>query len=161
MRHEKTFAYQRSIELMETTREVIEQLPKGFSFLADQLRRNTTSVANNFAEGYYQRSVAQRRRYFEYAIQSARESSASFDAVLVTCLNDSSHNSRSVFRPAERNGFASDRLRMTRYAHDLFVHQDEKSTRELCKQSLRQVTSFSCRRHSNPSARQRPCTRDR
>ena len=73
---------------METTREVIEQLPKGFSFLADQLRRNTTSVANNFAEGYYQRSAAQRRRYFEYAIQSARESSASFDAALAFRAGD-------------------------------------------------------------------------
>ena len=67
---------------METAREAIEQFPKGFSFLADQLRRNTSSVHHNFAEGYYQDSRRQQRRYFGYAIQSAREASASFDTAL-------------------------------------------------------------------------------
>jgi four helix bundle protein len=79
MRHENTIVYQRCLELMETAREVIEQLPRGFSFLADQLRRNTSSPAHNFAEGYYQDSAKQQRRFFGYAMQSAREASASFD----------------------------------------------------------------------------------
>jgi four helix bundle protein len=82
MRHEQTIVYQRSLALMETARVVIEQLPKGFSFLADQLRRNTSSVHHNFAEGYYQDSRRQQRRFFGYAIQSAREASASFDTAL-------------------------------------------------------------------------------
>lgn len=34
---------------------------------------------HNFAEGYYQESRRQQRRFFGYAIQSAREASASFD----------------------------------------------------------------------------------
>lgn len=80
VRHEGTIAYQKCCELMEIAREVIEQFPPGFAFLADQLRRNTTSAANNFAEGYYFRSKNQQRRYFEYSIQSAREASASLDA---------------------------------------------------------------------------------
>ncbi len=67
---------------METAREAIEQFPSGFGFLADQLRRNTSSVAHNYAEGYYQRSVKQQRRYLDYALQSAREASASFDTAL-------------------------------------------------------------------------------
>ena len=79
MRHENTIVYQRCLALMETAREVIEQLPRGFSLLADQLRRNTSSPAHNFAEGYYQDSVKQQRRFFGYAMQSAREASASFD----------------------------------------------------------------------------------
>ena len=41
--------------------------------------RNTSSVAHNFAEGYYQDSRRQQRRFFGYAIQSAREASTSFD----------------------------------------------------------------------------------
>jgi four helix bundle protein len=64
---------------MATTREAVEELPKGFAFLAEQLRKSTSSVSRNFAEGYYYSSRAQQRRYFGYAIQSARESSASFD----------------------------------------------------------------------------------
>jgi len=70
MRHEQTIVYQKSLALMETAREAIEQFPKGFSFLVDQLRRNTSSVHHNFAEGYYQDSRRQQRRYFGYAIQS-------------------------------------------------------------------------------------------
>ena len=82
MRHEQTIIYEKCIALMETAREAIESFPSGFGFLADQLRRNTSSVAHNFAEGYYQRSPKQQRRYLEYAIQSAREASMSFDTAL-------------------------------------------------------------------------------
>ena len=79
MRHEQTIVYQKCLALMETARQAIEELPNGFAFLADQLRRNTSSVAHNFAEGYYQDLQRQQRRYFGYAIQSAREASTSFD----------------------------------------------------------------------------------
>ena len=79
MCHEKTFVYEKSLALMKTAQVAIEQFPQGFAFLADQLRRNTSSVHHNFAEGYYQESRRQQRRFFGYAIQSAREASASFD----------------------------------------------------------------------------------
>ena len=79
MRHENTIVYQKALELMVTAREAIGEFPKGFAFLAEQLRRSTSSVSRNFAEGFYYSSKAQQRRYFGYAIQSARESSASFD----------------------------------------------------------------------------------
>lgn len=82
MRHEQTIVYKKSLALMEAAQSAIEQFPRGFAFLVDQLRRNTSSVHHNFAEGYYQDSRRQQRRYFGYAIQSAREASASFDAAL-------------------------------------------------------------------------------
>ena len=82
MRHEQTIIYDKCIALMETAREAIESFPRGFAFLADQLRRNTSSVGHNYAEGYYQRSARQQRRYLGYAIQSAREASMSFDTAL-------------------------------------------------------------------------------
>jgi len=82
MRHEQTIVYKKSLALMETAPSAIEYFPRGFAFLVDQLRRNTSSVHHNFAEGYYQESWRQQRRYFGYAIQSAREASASFDAAL-------------------------------------------------------------------------------
>lgn len=79
MRHETTIVYRKCIQLMETARGAIEQFPKGFAFLAEQLRKNTASVTHNFAEGYDHRTKGEQRRYFGYAIQSAREASASFD----------------------------------------------------------------------------------
>lgn len=79
MRHENTIVYRKCIQLMETAREAIKQFPRGFAFLVEQLRKNTSSVTHNFAEGYYHRTKGEQRRYFGYAIQSAREASASFD----------------------------------------------------------------------------------
>jgi four helix bundle protein len=64
---------------MEIAADLIQQLPSGFAFLADQLRRSTSSVARNYGEGYYQRSRAQQRSYLDIASHSARESSLSFD----------------------------------------------------------------------------------
>ena len=79
MRHEQTIIYDKCIELMEAAREAIAGVPRGFALLADQLRRNASSVGHNYAEGYYQRSPKQQRRDLEYAMQSAREASMSFD----------------------------------------------------------------------------------
>jgi four helix bundle protein len=64
---------------MQVTALLIDQMPSGYAFLIDQLRRSISSVARNFAEGYYQRSGAQQRKYFEIASHSARETSMSFD----------------------------------------------------------------------------------
>ena len=82
MRHEETHIYQKCLELMRVAQALIEHLPKGFGFLADQVRRNTASVAHNVAEGYYQSSPGQHRRFVDYALQSAREASSSFDTAL-------------------------------------------------------------------------------
>jgi len=79
VRHEKTIVYRKCVQLMEAAGEAIRQFPGGYDFLAKQLRKNTSSVAHNFAEGYYYDSKPQQRRYFGYAIHSARETSASFD----------------------------------------------------------------------------------
>ena len=79
MRHEKTIIYQRCLELMEIAADLIKEFPSGFAFLADQLRRSTSSGARNYGEGYYQRSRAQQRSYFDIASHSARETSMSFD----------------------------------------------------------------------------------
>jgi four helix bundle protein len=80
VRHENTIVYSKCIELMQTARDAITQFPKGFAFLAEQLRKNTASTTLNFAEGYYHQTRGEQRRYFGYAIQSAREASATFDS---------------------------------------------------------------------------------
>jgi four helix bundle protein len=79
VKHENTIVYDKCFQLMTTAQEAIGQFPKGFAFLADELRRCTSSVSRSFAEGYYYDSKRQQRRYFGYAIQSAREASACFD----------------------------------------------------------------------------------
>ena len=87
----------------------------------------------NFAEGYYQDSRRQQRRYFGYAIQSARETSASFDSARAfgiasdewilrgkgLCLEIVEMLSKFSTSPAPRSqvaepGFSSDRIQEDR-----------------------------------------------
>ena len=79
MQHENTRIYARSLELVELSRAVLDRLPTGYAFVADQLRRAALSVPLNFAEGYGKGSAREQRRYFHIARGSACEVAAIFD----------------------------------------------------------------------------------
>ena len=79
MKHIDTRIYRRALELVELAREVLRQLPSGYGFLADQLRRAAASVPLNFAEGCAKRSTKERRRYFDTARGSGYEVAAVLD----------------------------------------------------------------------------------
>ena len=79
MLHQKTRIYQKSLELNRLARQIIEELPRGMAFLADQLRRAAASVALNFAEGYGKNSPRDQRRFFIIARGSAYEVAAILD----------------------------------------------------------------------------------
>ena len=79
MNYRSTFIYQRVLELVTLARQVIANLPKGHSHLADQLRRASSSIALNFAEGHDKGSLKEQRRYFRIARGSAQEVAAIFD----------------------------------------------------------------------------------
>ena len=79
MHHTNTRIYRRSLELIDITREIMAQLPTGYGFLADQLRRASSSVVLNYAEGCGHQSTGQRRRFFAIARGSALEVSAAVE----------------------------------------------------------------------------------
>ena len=92
MRHETTRIYQRALELVSLSKQVIDDLPTGCGFLADQLRRASSSVALNFAEGCGKSSLADQRRFFRIARGSATEISAIFDvAIRLDAVSDERH----------------------------------------------------------------------
>jgi four helix bundle protein len=82
VRHDRTRIYPITLELIDLAREVIEQLPTGYGFLADQLRRAAASVSLNFAEGCAKDSAKERRRFFNIARGSACEVAAVLDVGL-------------------------------------------------------------------------------
>jgi four helix bundle protein len=82
VQHDNTHIYQRSIELIRLVKRVVDDLPSGYSFLADQLRRAASSVALNFSEGYGKSTPADQRRYFRIARGSAYEVAAALDVGL-------------------------------------------------------------------------------
>ena len=79
MRHKKTRLYQRSLELVALARQVVEALPVGLGFLADQLRRSSASVLLNYSEGCGKRSARDRQRFFRIARGSVLEVDAILD----------------------------------------------------------------------------------
>ena len=79
MRHDSTRIYRRSLELVSLVVQVIDQLPHGYGFLADQLRRSVSSITLNFSEGYGKGTPREQARFFRIARGSAYEVSATLD----------------------------------------------------------------------------------
>lgn len=82
MLHTDTRIYRKSLELIRLSVDVIAGLPRGHAHLADQLRRATSSITLNFAEGCGKSSARDRRRYFHSARGSANEVVAILDVAL-------------------------------------------------------------------------------
>ena len=79
MKHDDTRIYQRSLELVRLSKQVLERLPPGYGFLRGELRRASSSVPLNFSEGYSKSTLKEQRRFFGIAKASAYEVSAIFD----------------------------------------------------------------------------------
>src|SRR5687768_10990420 len=81
MTYRDTRIHARGLELVRLSRAVIDGLPNGSGYLADQLRRASASIVLNFAEGCGRPSPADRRRHFAIARGSAYEVGAVLDVV--------------------------------------------------------------------------------
>ena len=79
MNHENTRLYKLALELVGQCTQLAKRFPPGMGYLADQIRRASSSVPLNFAEGSRKSSAKERARYFGSASGSAREVSAIVD----------------------------------------------------------------------------------
>ena len=79
MKHDNTHIYQRAMTLIDIARDAIDVLPAGYGFLADPLRRASSSIPLNFAEGCGKSTPRDRHRYFHSARASAYEVAAILD----------------------------------------------------------------------------------
>ncbi|HUP66159.1 MAG TPA: four helix bundle protein [Thermoanaerobaculia bacterium] len=77
--HEKLDVYQMSIEFVARANQLIEKLPRGRGYLADQLQRAALSVVLNIAEGAGKFSAADKAAFYTRARASATESAAVLD----------------------------------------------------------------------------------
>jgi four helix bundle protein len=77
--HEKLDVYQASIELVILIDVVVEHLPRGRAYLADQFQRAGTSIPLNIAEGAGEYSRAEKGRSYRMARRSATECVSIFD----------------------------------------------------------------------------------
>jgi four helix bundle protein len=77
--HEKLDVYRVAITLVVLIDEVVEHLPRGRVYLADQLLRAGTSVPLNIAEGAGEYSASEKIRFYRMARRSATECGSIFD----------------------------------------------------------------------------------
>jgi four helix bundle protein len=86
--YEKLDVYRCAMELLAHVYLLVDKLPKGFSHLADQLRRACLSIPLNIAEGSGKSSPQERMRFFEIARASALECSAIINCCITLKLSD-------------------------------------------------------------------------
>jgi four helix bundle protein len=77
--HEKLDAYRVSVEFSSVAERIAEGLPRGRSYLADQLRRASTSITFNIAEGAGEFAPRDKARFYRIARRSASECAAILD----------------------------------------------------------------------------------
>ena len=77
--HEKLDVYQLAIEFVAKANDIIERLPRGRGYLADQLQRAALSIVLNIAEGAGKFSPADKTAFYTRARGSATESAAVLD----------------------------------------------------------------------------------
>ena len=74
--HEKLDVYKVSIKFLVIVDAVVQELPRGQSYLIDQLRRAATSICLNIAEGSGEYSKSEKSRFYRMAKRSATECAA-------------------------------------------------------------------------------------
>ena len=79
MSYEKMIVYQLSIEFLGVAFQIIEQLPRGYAELVDQLKRASMRIPLTVAEGAGKRTKADCRKYFDIARGSSGECGALLD----------------------------------------------------------------------------------
>jgi len=77
--HEKLDVYKAAIEFVALSGDLVEHLPRGRAYLADQLQRAAISIPLNIAEGAGEFSRKDKRRFYRIALRSATESAAILD----------------------------------------------------------------------------------
>jgi len=93
---QKLRVYQRSIDFLALTIEIVGALPKGHAELADQLLRAAQSQPRNIAEGAGRRTTVDQGRFYTHARGSAMEAAAALDTLRVMKLIDDPTYARGI-----------------------------------------------------------------
>ena len=76
MEHHKLDAYNVALDFVPRAHNLAGGFPRGLGDLADQLRRASTSIALNIAEGAGEYSPKDKAKFYRFAKRSAAECSA-------------------------------------------------------------------------------------
>ena len=85
--HDRLDVYQTAIEFLTIADKIASNLPRGRSYLADQLRRAALSIPLNIAEGAGEFSRKDKARFYRIALRSGTECAAILDVCRVLDLD--------------------------------------------------------------------------
>ena len=71
--HERWDVYQAALVFVILVSDIVEHLPRGKAYLADQLQRAGTSIPLNIAEGAGENAISEKARFYRMAKRSATE----------------------------------------------------------------------------------------
>jgi four helix bundle protein len=94
--YQKLDVYQCAIQFIALVALLISKLPRGYFFLADELKRASVSIPQNIAEGVGKPSAADRSRYLGIARGSAMECGAILDVGATLKLFSSSDHEKGL-----------------------------------------------------------------
>ena len=80
--HDKLDVYHCAIDFVAVADDIVENLPRGRAYLADQLHRAALSIALNTAEGASEFAEKEKARFYRIAKRSATECAAAMDVCL-------------------------------------------------------------------------------
>jgi four helix bundle protein len=87
--HDRLEVYQNALSFLAIADDIIESLPRGRAYLADQLHRAALSVVANTAEGAGEFAPRDKARFYRMALRSGTESAALLDACRILTASDS------------------------------------------------------------------------
>jgi four helix bundle protein len=99
--HERLDVYRAAVDFLVVADSVANELPRRRFYLADQLRRASSSILFNIAEGAGEFARADKARFYRIARRSGTECAAILDACRVLGLSNSalrSDGTRLLFR---------------------------------------------------------------
>lgn len=81
MNHRRLRCYCLLLETARVVPAILSSLPRGNSYIEDQLKRALSSAILNLAEGNGRTSIRERNRFFDISLASISETSAAIDII--------------------------------------------------------------------------------
>ncbi len=96
--HNRLDAYAAAARFVVAADAITRSLPRGRAYLVDQLRRASTSIQANIAEGASEFSPPEKARFYRMALRSASECAALLDvcASLELCDEQSVEDAKEI-----------------------------------------------------------------
>ena len=81
MFHRNLDVYRLALDFVEIASEISKKLPRGQSYLSDQLKRSAASTVLNIGEGAGEFSKQEKVRFYRMALRSSTESASTVDII--------------------------------------------------------------------------------